>query len=403
MEVGLGAMKLRSKHVCVLGKNALQGRVSIELYLVVRQTGCFSQNERVAMKSRKLVRESIAGLIILLATGQLNCFAEERSVDEKLQQIPVPQIQVFQGRMDVSADEVIGWMDEIEARLDSSKFDCRIKAEISSVTPRKDQQPLAVSWLVALRRAKSPAQEAERYIVVQQNLLDNLAIATNTGIAQDNRQHYDFLRLGEKGFTSSVTAFDYHASEIRSDSDWGEAKNALRLFMVFDPVRACTASPMDIENGYALEASSHSVRKHTVKAVVQEQDYVHILLELPVAKSTSKRYRIQTFKEKVPVQYLAWDDLQKESGMPEYTKVTRSVWRTVGEGENGQLLPYRIKGMVDLPYHVGDMEIGIAWTLEDSVDDRLFETTSLGKLAPANDVVFGAPLRINDLLEEALR
>ena len=341
----------------------------------------------------KVVLTFVGGLIVS------TCKSQELDRDTKLPDVPIPIISDFESRMDDPKSDVISWMNSLESRLESLKYDCRIKADVSSVSTMNDQTSAFIGWNLALRRAKDPSKEAERYISVRQNPMDNLAIALGKGVAEDKRRHYDVIRLGDKVLCNSVTAFDYHVSEIQSETEAKALSSILNLLFVFDPIRACTSSATMVLHGHAQELREHCVLPRTVKSVLRQGGYVHVLLELSVLRSNDKVPMLYTFKDDVPVQVVCWDKVDEKSGRPIPTQVTRSLWKPVKDGEGHQLLPHVIRGQVDHSYVVADMEIFVEWDLESDVDDTLFKVDSLGKLPPAADVVFDVPYKFSEMVE----
>lgn len=347
---------------------------------------------------RKL-KSFLAIAVGLVGFGSSMCCAQHIDRENRQSGIPVPRVSDFDSRFDIPKNEVIAWMDALQARMETLKYDCRIKADVSSINEKNDHTSVFIGWSVALRCAKNPSEEAERYITVRQYPLDNLAIATGEGVAEDKRIHYDVLRLGGKIFSSNVTAFDYHVSEITSEVDSKLLGSILNYLYVFNPIRACTSSVTMVRDGHALEIGQHSVLPQTVRAVLRDGEFVHVLLELRVSNSTSKVPLLYTFKDQVPVQVMQWDKVDNKSGRPIPTFLTRSSWKAVKEGKVEQLLPYVIKGQVNKPYVIADMEIFVEWDLANDVDGRLFVLDSLGKLPPASDVVFDLPNKIEEMVE----
>jgi hypothetical protein len=346
------------------------------------------------MKNLYLTPVLLTSLLITTCCGQV-------SRDEQLD-IPLPKVSDFGSRTDLPKDEVLSWMDAIQARMETLKYDCRMKADISSVQKMNGNKSGPLGWSVALRRARDPSKQAERCVTVRQFPFTNMAIAIGSGVAEDQRLHYDVLQLGDKVLSSNVTSFDYHVSDVTSEVDAKSIVSSLKFLNVFDPIRACTSSVTMVRDGQALEIGQHSVLSHTVKAVLRDGKFVHVLLEISVARSTSKVPLLYTFKDEVPVQVAQWDKVDAKTGRPIPTFLTRSLWKPVKEGKNEHLLPHLIRGSIDLPHVVGDMEIFVEWDLAGDVDDALFKTESLGKLPPAPDVVFDVPRRFEEMVEGVL-
>ncbi len=250
--------------------------------------------------------------LVRLALGFVGCagvgtgYSQVPDRDKRLPDVPIPRLVDVVQNMDLPKSEVVGWMNALEARLESLKYDVRVKADVSAVATMNNGTTNLVGWSLALRRARDPSKEAERVVTVRQNPMDNLAIAIGRGVAEDKRHHYDVLKLGSKVYSNSVTAFDYHVSELSSEVDAKSLYPILKYLYVFDPVRACTSSATMVRDGHALDPSEHCCLLSTVTAVLRDGDYVHVLLQLNVLRSNRKAQMLYTFKDQVPVQVVSW-------------------------------------------------------------------------------------------------
>jgi hypothetical protein len=337
--------------------------------------------------------------VCLLVFFSTTCLGEDVAEQESLGLIPFPPIRSFDMRMDIPPEDVAGWIDTIEARLETTKYDCRSKTELFSVwTGGGDTN--VVNWSLVMRRAKDPSSDAERFITVRQELFDNLAIAINEGVATDNRSHRDLLRMGKDAFSSGVTAYDYHISQTLGEAPWSKAQGNLSAYLIFDAVRACMANVQMVESGNVVSLRTHNILLQTVKATIKDNEYTHVLIELTHTQDPSVKKLIgHTFKDEVPVQLVMWDTVNEDSGRPEYTVVTRSTWSEFGSGEDKLLLPKRIKGMEQLWYYSGEMSIELDWDIEAEVSNQLFSKNTLGFIGPAEGAIVGLPKKVQEFLE----
>jgi hypothetical protein len=336
------------------------------------------------------IQEEIMSLRLLVLLFLLLA-ARSGSAEEfkNLKRLDVPKLSDFDDqRFDCRKSEVLAWVQDIEAVLATETYDFSVRCEITEEIINSRDQLVLFAWSHSFRQAKHPASDSLRLISVRQNLLDNSAIATNNGIAFDKRSHLDILRTGQRCVSTRVTAFETHVSEQDGEEyDWKDQVAELELMDIFDPCAASTVSSRQTSDGYAMDFANHNFRNHSIRSVIKQGDYVHVLLRF---KGGNQLCQIATFQDTVPVQVcgLEWADNDEANAKIVY--VTRSEW----------LLPNGVKKKLPVKIHAVsntygapcEMIASVEWKFGNDVDVKLFDRGTLGLRNPAPKSDFGIPL-----------
>jgi len=307
-----------------------------------------------------------------------------------LKRLDVPKLGDFdEMRFDCKRSEIIDWIHDIETTLTTEAYDFSVRCEINEELIDSNNQRVLLAFAHSFRQAKDPATDSLRLISIRQNLLDNSAIAINNGFAFDNRAHLDIIRKGQRCVSTRVTAFETHISEEEEgeEYDWKDQIEELELLDIFDPSAASTVSPQQTSDGYAMDFSRHNFRIHSIRSVIKQGNFVHVLLRF---KGGSNLCQIVTFQDKVPVQVCGLEWKGDDETKAKITSVTRSLWAA----PNGtkQKLPVKIHAVSDSRGQPCELIASIEWKVGSDVDRSLFDRSTLGFRNPVPDSDFGIPL-----------
>lgn len=306
-----------------------------------------------------------------------------------LKRLEIPSLGEFdEKRFDIEKSKIIGWVQDIETVLLTETYDYSVRSEINEEMLDGHGRLVLGAWTHAFRQAKHPETDSRRLISVKQNLLDNPAIATNTGVARDNRSHLDVICKGQRCRDSIVTAYETHISEQTGEEyDWKDQIEELRLIDIFDPCAAATVSSHQTSDGYAMDFSQHNFRSHSIRGVIQRGEHVHVLLRF---KGNSQECHIATFREKVPLQVCGLEWAGDDESKAKVISVTRSEW--IAPKGIKQKLPVKIHAVSTGGGLPSELVASIEWRMGDDVDLKLFDRSTLGFRNPVPDSDFGIPL-----------
>jgi hypothetical protein len=307
---------------------------------------------------------------------------------EPLNQLDIPKISEFgEQRFDVSKQEILKWIDDILTVLSTEKFDYSVRSVFDHHSKDDDGHVRIITLTHQFRQAKNPETKAARLISVRRRSTEKPVVMTNLGILRDTRSHTDILRKGEKCEVCHIVAFETSISEQLGEADWDDLIAEVELLAVFDPCTASAVSSKQTSGGHALDFSHHNFRDHAIRSVIQQGEYVHVLLRF---KGGDQRCQIATFHERVPVQVcgLEWTGSDEANAKVDY--VTRSQWLAPKGSE--QKLPIRIQGQCDVDGLPCELNATIEWKLGNDVDLSMFDRTTLGVQRPVPKSDFRIPL-----------
>jgi len=306
-----------------------------------------------------------------------------------LRRLEIPSLGEFgEKRFDLEKSEVLGWIQDIETVLLTETHDYSVRSEINEEMLDGHGRLVLGAWSHSFRQAKHPETDSHRLISVRQSLLDNAVIATNTGVARDNREHLDIVCKSQRCECTRLTAYETHISEqIGEEYDWKDQIEELRLMDIFDPCAAATVSSHQTSDGYAMDFSRHNFRVHSIRGVIQRGDHVHVLLRF---KGSSHECHIATFREKVPLQVCGLEWVGDDESKAKVVSVTRSEW--IAPKGIKQKLPVKIHAVSTEGGLPSELLASIEWRMGDDVDLKLFDRSTLGFRNPVPDSDFGIPL-----------
>jgi len=244
------------------------------------------------------------------------------------------------------------------------------------------------AWSHVFRQARHPGTDSSRIVSVRQNLLDNLSIASNNGVAFDNRSHLDVFCRGQRCVDSMVTAFESHISEQTGDEyDKVDQLEELRLRGLFDPCAATAVSPFQTARGYSMDFAEHNFRNHTVRSAIRRGDRIHVFLRL---KGNFQRCQVITFHENVPVQVCGFEWSGDVESNAKAIFTVRSRW--IAPNGTKQKLPVQIQGVRYGDGPPCELIASIEWKIGNDVDLKLFDRSTLGLINPVPESDIGIPL-----------
>jgi hypothetical protein len=329
-------------------------------------------------------------LLLLLALLSLSFTSESVAEEFKpLKRLATPPLSEFsEGNFEIGKSVIIGWIQDIDTFLQTEAYDFAVRCEINEEMHDGSKGLVLFAWSHVFRQARRPATDSFRLISVRQNLLENSTIASNNGIAFDNRSHLDILCKGQRCIYTRVTAFESDVSEQIGDEYDKENKiEELQLRGLFDPCAAATVSPHQAARGYAMDFSRHNFRNHSVRSAIRRGDLIHVLLRF---KGGPRKCQIATFHENVPIQVCNLEWTGEDESSARVISVTRSQW-TAPNGTK-QKLPVRIQGVRGVGERPCELIASIEWKIGNDVDLKLFDRSTLGLVNPVPDSDFGIPL-----------
>jgi hypothetical protein len=306
-----------------------------------------------------------------------------------LKRFATPPISEFsEGHFEIGKSVIIGWIQDIETFLQTEAYDLAVRCEINEEMHNGSKGLVLFAWSHVFRQARHPATDSFRLISVRQNLLDNPAIASNNGIAFDNRSHLDILCKGQRCNYTRVTAFESDVSEqVGDEYDKEDKIEELRLRGLFDPCAAATVSPHQAARGYAMDFSEHNFRNHSVRSAIRRGDLIHVLLRF---KGSPRECQIATFYENVPIQVCDLEWAEDDESNATLISVTRSQW--IAPNGTKQKLPVRIQGVRGVGERPCELIASIDWKIGNDVDSKLFDRSTLGLINPVPESDIGIPL-----------
>lgn len=328
-------------------------------------------------------------LFLMLAIVSCSFTLESIADDLKpLKRLAIPPLDEFsEGHFEIRKSEIIEWVHDIESFLQTESFDYAVRCEINEEMRSGDGRWALFAWSHAFRIARHPTKDSTRIISVRQNLLDNPGIASNNGVAFDNRSHLDVHCEGPRCIDTRVTAYEEHISEqVGDEYNKIDQVEELRLRGLFDPCAAATVSPHQTSRGYSMDFSEHNFRDHAIRSVIRQGDRIHVLLRF---KGSPRKCQIATFHEKVPVQVCSLEWAGDEESEAKLISITRSQW--VAPNGTRQKLPVQIHGVRDGGERPCELIAAIEWKIGNDVDLKLFDRSTLGLRNPVPESDFGIP------------
>lgn len=307
-----------------------------------------------------------------------------------LKRLDIPKLADFdEKRFDCKKSEIIDWIHDIETSLTTEAYDFSVRCEINEELVDGNNQRVLLAWSHTFRQAKNPKTDSLRLISVRKNLLNNSATATNNGFVFDDREHLDIIRKGQRCVCTRLTVFETHVSEEEEgeEYDWKDQIAELELLDIFDPAAASTVSPQQTSDGYAMDFSRHNFRIHSIRSMIKQGNFVHVLLRF---KGGSNFCQIATFQDKVPVQVCGLEWTGDDETKAKIASVTRSLW--AAPSGTKQKLPVKIHAVSDSGGQPCELIASIEWKVGNDVDLSLFDRRTLGIRNPVPDNDFGVPL-----------
>jgi hypothetical protein len=305
-------------------------------------------------------------ILLLIALFSFSHACDSNAEEFKsLKQLATPPLSEFSdGHFEIDKSVIIGWIQDIETFLQTETYDSSIRCEVNEEIHNEDGGLSLFAWSHVFRQARHPATDSFRIISVRQNLLDNLSIASNNGVAFDNRSHLDVLCKGRQCNNTRVTAFETHVSEqIGDEYDKLDQVEELRFRGLFDPCAATAVSRFQTARGYSMDFAEHNFRDHAVRSAIRQGDRVHVFLRF---KGNFQRCQIVTFHEKVPVQVCGFEWSGDVESNAKAIFTTRSQW--IAPNGTKQKLPVQIQGV---RYGGGppcELIASIEWKIGNDVD-----------------------------------